>query len=174
MQHQQRADGARNAGRFAEAMALYKKVAKIWPIVETLLDCAWCAESLKDHAAQVSVPAETCACRESKIGAPAKSLKPCDSASSACADGVDNTGRSHPAQPGGLHLTKSICVPTGFALTALSPSPHQHSCPARKSVIAQLLWRLQANVFLGQAWLALPSGSCLAACTGLSHNLRLG
>ena len=57
MQHQQRADAARNAWHIEEALALYKKVAEIWPTVETLLNCAQCAESFNDHVAVVSRPA---------------------------------------------------------------------------------------------------------------------
>ena len=55
MQHQQRADDAEYAGQFQEAMALYKKVAEIWPTVESFLDCAQCAETLYDHKAVVSL-----------------------------------------------------------------------------------------------------------------------
>ena len=57
MQHQQRADDARAAGQLKEALALYMKVAEIWPSVETFLDCARCAESLDAHKAVVSLPA---------------------------------------------------------------------------------------------------------------------
>ena len=57
MQQQQRADDARNAGHIEEALALYKKVAEIWPTAETLLDCVRCAYSLNDKVAVVSRPA---------------------------------------------------------------------------------------------------------------------
>lgn len=56
MQHQRRADDAKKAGQLERAMALYKKVAEMWPTAGTFLDCAQCAEIQNDHVAVVSLP----------------------------------------------------------------------------------------------------------------------
>eukprot|EP00891_Asterochloris_glomerata_P003713 jgi/Astpho2/3713/fgenesh1_pg.00060_%23_30_t len=52
-EHQRRADDAKKAGQLERAMALYKKVAEMWPTAGTFLDCAQCAEIQNDHVAVV-------------------------------------------------------------------------------------------------------------------------